>query len=116
MTEIKAACPVLFVGSIPNAIEYYVERLGFEVIFGDGETYSILKRGEAEVHLARDADRAGKAGAYLYVTGVDELHAEWKASDAEIRSVPRDQPYGMRDFYLDDLDGNMIGVGEASTD
>jgi len=39
---------------------------------------------------------------------VDELFAEWSAADAKIISEPEDKPWLLREFTVEDLDGNRI--------
>jgi hypothetical protein len=41
---------------------------------------------------------------------VDELFAEWSATQAKILSEPEDKPWKLREFIAADLDGNLIRV------
>jgi len=41
---------------------------------------------------------------------VDELFAQWKATQAKIVSEPEDKPWKLREFIAADLDGNLIRV------
>jgi hypothetical protein len=41
---------------------------------------------------------------------VDELFAQWKATQAKILSEPEDKPWKLREFMAADLDGNLIRV------
>ena len=63
------ARPVFFVADMPAALAFYVEALGFAQSWHyeeDGETVATqVNRGDCEVILNRDVDRAG--GARLYV-------------------------------------------------
>ncbi|WBB50182.1 hypothetical protein O3597_06890 [Verrucosispora sp. WMMA2044] len=53
-----------------------------------------------------------EATAYLYVSDVDALHAEWAASGVEGRLTgPRNTPYDLREFAFVDPDGTLHRVG-----
>ena len=49
---------------------------------------------------------------YFWVSNVDALHAEFVQRGAKIDYGPCDQPYGCREFGIQDLDGHDIGFGE----
>ena len=48
------------------------------------------------------------------VDDADSLHAELARRGANVVKPPKDQPYGMREFDVADLDGNMIFFGMES--
>jgi len=50
----------------------------------------------------------------VFVTDVDALFQELKSRGARILSEPKDYPYGMRDFDINDLDGNQLCFGMES--
>jgi catechol 2,3-dioxygenase-like lactoylglutathione lyase family enzyme len=107
------AVPVLPVSDLIRSVAWY-ERLGFVVQAGfDG--YAILSYDGAEVHLNEfhDAPPATEtfSGAYLRVADADAVHAHWSAMGAPTIAVPEDQPYGVREFATEDLDGNLWRVG-----
>jgi uncharacterized glyoxalase superfamily protein PhnB len=54
----------------------------------------------------------------VFVTEVDAPHDELKSRGATIVHPPGDRPYGMRDFDIDDLDGNRLtfGMGIGGSD
>jgi uncharacterized glyoxalase superfamily protein PhnB len=47
-------------------------------------------------------------------TDVDFLFQELKSRGARILNEPKDYPYGMRDFDVNDLDGNQLCFGMES--
>jgi uncharacterized glyoxalase superfamily protein PhnB len=51
--------------------------------------------------------------AYFWVEGADELYAEMKAKGAKMDYGPCTQPYGVREFGIQDLDGHDIGFGQV---
>ena len=47
----------------------------------------------------------------IFVDDIDALHADLVRRGARVMSEPSDQNYGIRDFDVTDLDGNMIYFG-----
>ena len=113
MNRPTTAVPVLPVSDLVRAVAWY-ERLGFRVrAFFDG--YAILALDGAELHLNEfhDAPPATEtfSGAYLRVADADAVHSHWSAMGARTIAAPEDQPYGIREFATEDLDGNLWRVG-----
>lgn len=109
----STSVPVLPVSDLVRSLAWY-ERLGFEVrATFDG--YAILGFDGAELHLNEMPDLApaseSVSGAYLRVADADAVHARWSAMGAPTIAPPEDQPYGIREFATEDLDGNLWRVG-----
>jgi catechol 2,3-dioxygenase-like lactoylglutathione lyase family enzyme len=122
--------PALPVREAAAAVEFYRERLGFEVGHHDGG-FAVLRRDEAVVHLWEAGDEswrerdsldrpvrsgaesfiAGTASCRILVEGVDELYAELAAKDV-LHPVSKDgvedTDFGTREFATLDLDGNLV--------
>lgn len=101
--------PVLFVADVNRAIRFYVERLGFEKNWhegdGAGTVCQVTRRG-CEIILCEDAARCGRARLFVELTreGLAELRREL----AE-RSVPsKDSWWGHAVIQVDDPDGNEL--------
>ena len=107
---------VFTVSNIPDSLAYYRDRLGFNVAFEYGQptSYVGLKEGEVSLHListTRNNRLPGRGAVSIFVDDVDALHADLVRRGARIMTEPGDQPYGIRDFDVTDLDGNMIYFG-----
>jgi len=90
--------------------------LGFRVefLYGDPPSYAGVERDSVLVHLqaASDTKRIpGQSSVYVFVTDVDALYRELNGRGARVLAEPRDYPYGMRDFDVQDLDGNRLAFG-----
>jgi catechol 2,3-dioxygenase-like lactoylglutathione lyase family enzyme len=114
--RLSTASPVFVVEDVKRSVDYYRNALGFRVEFTHGEppSYAGIERDNVTVHLqtARDSKRkAGQSAIYVFVTDVDALHRELRSRGAKIVNGPRDYPYGMRDFDVEDLDGNSLCFG-----
>ena len=109
----QTSTTVLTVSDLPASLAYYREKLGFEVAFqyGTPAFYAGLFSGKIRLHLIA-ADHAprppGHGAVAIDVDDVDALHAELAKRGARILKPPANQAYGLRDFDVADLDGNML--------
>lgn len=122
-----AAIPVLPVRDTRKAARFYAARLGFVVDHVDAG-YAILVRDRIAIHLWAATDRSweARAGDPLLVSGaetflagsascrvaVDDstaLCARYRAAGVlHPNGALSDKPYGLREFAVLDLDGNLI--------
>jgi catechol 2,3-dioxygenase-like lactoylglutathione lyase family enzyme len=118
MTVPATAVPVLPVSDLVRSVAWY-ERLGFQVR-ARYEGYAIVGFDGAELHLnempSLPAADQSVSGAYLRVADADAVHAHWSAMGAPTIAAPEDQPYGIREFATEDLDGNLWRVGAPIAD
>jgi len=103
-----------------KATTAFYARLGFERKGLWPEEYLIVSRGEVGLHFffAPDTDPfASVAGCYLYVDDADALFAEFErlglpdSGIPRLHGAPQDSDYGLREFALIDLDGNLLRIG-----
>jgi catechol 2,3-dioxygenase-like lactoylglutathione lyase family enzyme len=107
--------PVFHVSDLAASLRHYTEVLGFEEKFQYGGFYAGLQRGEAQLHLSVSTPSrhpVGGASAYFFCDDVDTYHAEVKAKGATISTELKDYDYGMRDFEIEDPDGNTLTFGQ----
>lgn len=125
----SAAAPVLGVGRVRQAAEYYRDVLGFSLDPVDGVfqpsphepdgVYAIVKRSGAWIHFQiRRGDvppaprPAFERDVYLYVDNVDDLHADLVRRGANILSPPSQAPHGIREMVIEDLNGYRLAFGQ----
>jgi predicted enzyme related to lactoylglutathione lyase len=103
--------PVLHVRDVPATAAFYRDRLGFTWDFGD-ETYAVVWRDNSAIHFVKDAD--GPRGVHLFqwVKDVDAYYREIVGRGAEVAAAPADQPYGLREFGVRDINGVGIVFGQ----
>lgn len=111
-----AAATLFVVGDVLKSVAHYRDILGFDVAFTYGEPvfYGGVTRDDVTIHFQaahRTKRAAGHGAVNIFVTEVDALHAELASRGALIVQPPGDRPYGMRDFDLDDPDGNRLTFG-----
>lgn len=112
--------PFLAVGPLPRAIAFYREVLGFDVHV-EGGGYAYLEREQSGLRLlSLDADAPhppGRGHIYVDTRDVEALFAEVRPALAALPAgrwgPPGDQPYGQREFWVRDPDGNLVTIGEG---
>lgn len=121
MASIESAAPQFLVEKLDDSVAFYEQRLGFSCDFVYEGFYAGVSRDGAVIHPkcapkpeARRADRKSEEhlDAYLAVTGVDELHAELLRRRAPITKPLQQQPWGTRDFHVEDPDGYVLCFSE----
>jgi catechol 2,3-dioxygenase-like lactoylglutathione lyase family enzyme len=109
----QASTTVLTVSDLQASLAYYRDKLGFDIAFqfGTPSFYAGLFSGKVRLHLIA-ADHAprppGHGAVAIDVDDVDALHTELVTRGAKILKAPANQAYGLRDFDVADLDGNML--------
>ena len=101
--------PVLFVADVNRALGFYIDRLGFEKRWHEGDGAGgvcQVDRGECEIILCEDATRSEKASLFIELTA-DGL-ADLRRQLVE-RSVPSTETWwGFDALQIDDPDGNEL--------
>ena len=113
------AATVFVVQDVLRSVEHYRDVLGFrtEFTYGQPTFYAGVERGAVVKHLqaANETKRQpGQGAVNIFVTDVDALYQELKSRGATTLNEPKDYAYGMRDFDINDLDGNHLCFGMES--
>ncbi len=110
-----ASASTFHVTDVEAALRYYTKVLGFFERFRYGE-YAGVEYGSVQIHLAgpgaTNRRAVGQSGIYIFVDECDAYYAEITARGAKTQAPPTDQEYGMRDFIIEDPDGNLVGIGK----
>ncbi len=86
--------------------------------YGEPTFYAGVERDNVAIHLQAASEtkrQPGHGAINVFVTDVDPLYQELKARGARTTEEPADRPYGMRDFDIVDLDGNLLCFGESTS-
>jgi catechol 2,3-dioxygenase-like lactoylglutathione lyase family enzyme len=119
---IAAVEPQLFVADIMRSCSFFVEKLGFSIVFTYGEPpyYAQVKRDGARLNLRcvdrplidpALRDREELLSATLVVASAEEirqLFREFEERDVSFVQTLTKKPWGARDFIIRDLDGNLL--------
>ena len=117
--------PYFLVPDVVASANYYRDKLGFsyERFYGEPASFCMVERRGVVVMLARnEADGALRPNsrapleedawdAYVWVDDADVLCAEFKEKGVRIAREICDQPYGCRDFEIEDCNGYRLCFG-----
>src|SRR5262249_10958049 len=118
--------PYFLVDDVVFTANYYRDKLGFhyERFWGQPPCFCMVERSGIVImlsQLCRDgvmrptllAAREGESwDAYIWIEGVDALNAEFKAKGVKITRDVCNQPYGCRDFDVEDCNGYRLCFGQ----
>ncbi len=112
----NSASIIFQVSNIADAIKFYTESLGFEkdFIYGDPPFYAGVLLNDVSIHLntyPNNAKRCGMGSLYIHCDEVDAYYETIKAANVSITTKLDSYDYGMRDFQIQDPDGNVICFG-----
>jgi uncharacterized glyoxalase superfamily protein PhnB len=114
---LQSAVPILSVGDLGAALEFYERVLGFDIEWKWGEPPHLASicRDRVEVNLSQLAPDSDPAisKVYFQMAGVDAYYLRVKTAGANVAIALADRPYGMRDFRVLDPSGNQLSFGEA---
>ena len=103
--------PVLHVQDVVGTAAFYRDVLGFTWDFGD-ETYAVVWRDNSAVHFVKDDTNPRGIHLFQWVKDVDAYYNEIVYRGAAVAKEPTNQPYGIREFGLSDINGVSIVFGQ----
>lgn len=111
-----ATATTFHVSDLERSLRYYIDVLGFTERFRFGDYAGVQMGSEAvQIHLsgpgATNKRALGQGSLYVFCDTVDAYAAEIADRGAAIQAPPRDYEYGMRDFVVEDPDGNLVAFG-----
>jgi predicted enzyme related to lactoylglutathione lyase len=119
--------PYFIVDDVVTTANFYRDKLGFhyERFWQDPPAFCMVKRSGIIIMLSqvgvtgrmrpnRFADPDGEAwDAYIWIEDADALHGEYEARGVKIVRGLFDQPYGCRDFEIEDCNGYRLCFGHS---
>ncbi|WP_373997618.1 bleomycin resistance protein [Bdellovibrio bacteriovorus] len=118
-SKLHPAIPQLPTGDIENTADFFVSKLGFQIISKMPEHgFLSLKRGAAEIHFWKTTEEAAKSlgrnsSCYIRVENIEVLFEEFKSRGVKFRYELIKQPWGMNEMQIDDPFENAIRFGES---
>jgi uncharacterized glyoxalase superfamily protein PhnB len=112
---VQQLIPTFHVRDVKKAAEWYRDLLGWEIQFVAEPDYAGVKTCGMLLHLAQWQQPGELPPCQCYVRlngGVDDYAARLIARGVKPYHGPTDQPYGLREFNLRDLDGNYLHIGQ----
>jgi uncharacterized glyoxalase superfamily protein PhnB len=124
MASLNRLAPVLLVPEVQQALDYYRDKLGFEVENWEPApaTYGYARRDACTIHLAHgekalpnhEIVQPDLYDVYVTVEDVDGLHVELRQRGADVLHEPVERPWGMREIRVQDAFGYILAFGEPS--
>jgi hypothetical protein len=118
---IRQIAPLFFTLDIPATLAWYKSSLGFECTgtWYDPPVYAIVARDQHAIHFRCAAPPTPNPDkyadelldAFIFVEGVDALHAEYAANGVEFTRPLGNTPWGSREFVVKDCDGRLLAFG-----
>jgi catechol 2,3-dioxygenase-like lactoylglutathione lyase family enzyme len=124
MQTYDLAIPILPCRSVSATVAFY-QRLGFEGgAHESNHEYAILQRGAVELHFFTHKElipAESFAGCYIRVLDVESIYSAFLQSQLPSAGIPRmdsleNKPWGLREFAVVDLDGNLLRIGQIIQD
>lgn len=105
--------PTLAVASLKQAVEFYVNKLGFELHLQSGN-YVAVERDSVKIGFVYDksATRAYRPSFYIQMVRIDDYFNQVKATGVKLASELKTSSSNMREFSLTDPDGYTLIFGE----
>ena len=116
---VQSYAPVMHVGRIDPALDFYVGLLGCRQAFRVGD-YVGLELGLLRIHLAARDEHGpvhrpiGGGSLYVFCDDVDTLFERLSVAGTAILRPPEDTHYRLREMAVTDPDGNMLVFGAES--
>ncbi|MDA1081384.1 MAG: VOC family protein [Gemmatimonadetes bacterium] len=107
--------PMLPVANLRQAIDFYVDVLGFRLGFNAG-AYGGVRRDAIEIHFFRtdEASAGERSGCRIEVTEIRRLYSDFRERGVV---APADEivakPWGTTEFTVRDPDGNALTFVEV---
>jgi uncharacterized glyoxalase superfamily protein PhnB len=108
--------PFLPVRNLRETIQYYKDKLGFqgEWFWGDPPTDAGCQRNELSILFNQNPEfneRVKGLELVMFVDDVDGIYSELKnKSGVEIASPIKDEPWGIREFTVKDINGYLLRI------
>ena len=111
LTTIGPPVPELPVADVERAQQYYRDVLGFEIGWlQPGSDIGAVSRGNVAIFFRRREGAFEPAVHWIFANHIDATYEELRSSGAKIVEPLEKKPWGLRQFTIEDLDGNRFYV------
>lgn len=103
--------PELPVADVEKAQRYYKDVLGFNIEWiYPGKEIGAVSNGETAIFFRKRTDSFEPAVHWIYADDVDITYKKLVESGANIVDDIENKPWGLRQFTIKDLDGNIFYI------
>lgn len=109
LTSIGQPVPELPVADVERAQQHYRDALGFEIGWLDeGKEIGAVSRGKVAIFFRRRTPPFEAAVHWVFADDIAATYDELSSSGAKIVEPLETKPWGLRQFTVEDLDGNRF--------
>ena len=122
MANLTGLAPVLVVPEVQEALDWYRDKLGFEVENWEPApaTYGYARRDGCTIHVSHgeparpnhEVVQPDLFDIYLSTDDVGALHEELEANGADLLHEPIERPWGMLEIRIQDPFGYILAFGQ----
>ena len=115
--------PVFLVKDIHQSVDWYTNKLGFEVekVWGEPPAFAMADFGLATIMLKQSANgpRTNHESdpnmwdAYFWVSKLKKLEQAFRENGVDIHRGPEETGYGFRELEIRDPDGHILCFGKV---
>jgi predicted enzyme related to lactoylglutathione lyase len=99
--------PELPVEDVERAQQHYRDALGFEIRWLSGDIGAV-SRNDVPIFFRRRTRPFEPAVHWVFAADIDATYEELRSLGARIVEPLEDKPWGLRQFTLEDIDGNRF--------
>jgi predicted enzyme related to lactoylglutathione lyase len=108
-TQISQPVPELPTADVERAQQHYRDALGFEIGWlHEGGGIGAVSRGNVAIFLRRRTPPFEPAVHWVFAEDIDATYDELRSWGAKIVDPLEEKPWGLRQFAVEDLDGNRF--------
>jgi len=110
MTSIGQPVPELPVADVERAQQHYRDALGFEIgwLYPGKEIGAVTRGGKVPIFFRKRKPPFEPAVHWVFAEDLDATYHELQSSGANIVEPLEKKPWGLRQFTIADLDGNLF--------
>ena len=109
LTSIGQPVPELPVEDVERSQQHYRDNLGFEIAWlYPGKEIGAVSRGEVAIFFRKRTQPFEPAVHWVFAEDIDATYQELQALGANIVQPLKEMPWGLRQFTVEDLDGNRF--------
>lgn len=109
LTTIAQPVPELPVADVEQAQQHYRDVFGFEIGWLDpGKDIGAVSRGNVTIFFRRRREPFEPAVHWIFAPDIDATYEELRSSGSKIVEPLETKPWGIRQFTVEDLNGNRF--------
>jgi uncharacterized glyoxalase superfamily protein PhnB len=110
MSSVGRPVPELPVADVERAQRHYRDVLGFEIgwLYPGGEIGAVSRGDMGPIFFRKRTPRFEPAVHWVFAEDIDAVYQELQSSGAKIVEPLEKKPWGLRQFTVADVDGNLF--------